>query len=146
MALALPKSKLYEANANSAAVWQADLIKLFHHAKERYADVVWELVPDGETDGEEVWGHKGQPESLCESIWRPGRLYSDDLVSAHRYEYISNPIQQLSSMPEHQQAFKRSTFPFDPRPQLRQTCITMESVQTSLHFLSSWIPHLPLAA
>jgi hypothetical protein len=59
MALALPKSKLYEANASSAAAWQADLIKLFHHARERYADVVWELVPEGETEGEEVWGHKG---------------------------------------------------------------------------------------
>lgn len=59
MALALPKSKLYEANAHSAAVWQADLKKLFHHAKERYADVVWELTLEGETEGEEVWGHKG---------------------------------------------------------------------------------------
>ena len=65
MALALPKSKLYEANASSAAAWQADLIKLFHHAKERYADVVWELVSEEETEGEEVWGHKGKPTSCC---------------------------------------------------------------------------------
>jgi hypothetical protein len=73
MALALPKSKLYEANANSAAVWQADLIKLFHHAKERYADVVWELIPEGETEGEEVWGHKGQPRILLPRGYRSGR-------------------------------------------------------------------------
>jgi hypothetical protein len=59
MALALPKSKLFEAHARSTALWQADLKKLFHHAKERYSDVVWELVPEGESEGEEVWGHKG---------------------------------------------------------------------------------------
>lgn len=60
MALALPKSKLYEANASSTSVWQADLKKLFHHARERYADVVWEVTAEGETDGEEVYGHKGE--------------------------------------------------------------------------------------
>ncbi|KAG8859862.1 hypothetical protein FRB91_006288 [Serendipita sp. 411] len=58
MALALPKSKLYEANANSTEVWQADLKKLFHHTRERYPDVVWEVSEDGETDVEEVYGHK----------------------------------------------------------------------------------------
>jgi hypothetical protein len=60
MALALPKSRLYEANASSTNVWQADLKKLFHHARERYSDVVWEVTAEGETDGEEVYGHKGE--------------------------------------------------------------------------------------
>ncbi len=60
MALALPKSKLYEANTQSTNIWQADLKKLFHHAKERYADVVWEVVAEGEDEGEEVYGHKGE--------------------------------------------------------------------------------------
>jgi hypothetical protein len=64
MALALPKSKLYEANAQSTNIWQVDLKKLFHHAKERYADVVWEVTAEGETDGEEVYGHKGEHNRL----------------------------------------------------------------------------------
>jgi len=85
MALALPKSKLYEANAHSTAVWQADLKKLFHHAKERYADVVWEVVAEEETDVEEVYGHKGehtvpQPPTMMSAV-RTGLVPRISLVS-----------------------------------------------------------------
>lgn len=58
--MALPKSRLLETQNNSTIAWQADLKNLFHHAKERYADVVWELVIEGESGFEEVWGHKGK--------------------------------------------------------------------------------------
>lgn len=58
MALSPPRSKLFEAHANSAAVWQADLKKLFHHAKERYADVMWEVSDGDDAPIEEVYGHK----------------------------------------------------------------------------------------
>ncbi|KAG5636467.1 hypothetical protein H0H81_007947 [Sphagnurus paluster] len=50
---------LQEATKNSTIVWRRDLEALFHHAKERFPDVVWE-VGGGEDDGDEreVWGHK----------------------------------------------------------------------------------------
>lgn len=47
---------LQEATSNSTRTWQAELESLFHHAKDRFPDVVWEV---GEDEGEEVWGHKG---------------------------------------------------------------------------------------
>ncbi|KAG5642183.1 hypothetical protein DXG03_003446 [Asterophora parasitica] len=48
---------LQEATKKSTLVWRKDLETLFHHAKDRFPDVVWEL---GEEDGDEqeVWGHK----------------------------------------------------------------------------------------
>ncbi|KAF8992744.1 hypothetical protein BDQ17DRAFT_1432200 [Cyathus striatus] len=57
-----PPPSLQEATKNSTNAWQADLTDLFRHAKDRFPDVVWELVPeeeDGDRDTkEEVWGHK----------------------------------------------------------------------------------------
>ncbi|KAH8804177.1 hypothetical protein DL96DRAFT_1537120 [Flagelloscypha sp. PMI_526] len=59
---------LQEAIRQSTSRWQANLDSLFQHAKDRFPDVVWELVPDDEMDmdsedfakerGELVWGHK----------------------------------------------------------------------------------------
>lgn len=71
-----PPPGLQEATKNSTTAWQADLEALFHHAKDRFPDVVWELVVEEEEedgtvnhnhhynqnrnqDVEEVWGHKG---------------------------------------------------------------------------------------
>ncbi|OSC97361.1 hypothetical protein PYCCODRAFT_1481331 [Trametes coccinea BRFM310] len=48
---------LQEATHNSTVHWQDDLQALFHHAKDRFADVVWELQTDS-GGVEEVWGHK----------------------------------------------------------------------------------------
>lgn len=50
---------LQEATKKSTIVWRQDLEALFHHAKDRFPDVVWELG-GGEDDGDqrEVWGHK----------------------------------------------------------------------------------------
>ncbi|CDO76795.1 hypothetical protein BN946_scf184978.g24 [Trametes cinnabarina] len=42
-----------EAVQNSTVHWQDDLQALFHHAKERFADVVWELQSDSGTGLEE---------------------------------------------------------------------------------------------
>ncbi|KAI0630919.1 hypothetical protein C8Q77DRAFT_1062198 [Trametes polyzona] len=49
---------LQEATRNSTSNWQDDLQALFDHAKERFADVVWELQSDAGSGVEEVWGHK----------------------------------------------------------------------------------------
>jgi len=57
-----PPPGLQEATKNSTIAWQEDLEALFRHAKDRFPDVVWELIGD-ENDPyasvEEVWGHKG---------------------------------------------------------------------------------------
>lgn len=53
---------LNEAVQLSAEAWQRDLESLFRQAKDRFADVVWELVGENEVQAdspEEVWGHKG---------------------------------------------------------------------------------------
>ncbi|KAL5523343.1 hypothetical protein ACEPAF_1610 [Sanghuangporus sanghuang] len=55
---------LLEAAKRSTVSWQEDLQVLFHRAKDRFPDVVWDLVDedamdDGDNNGsEEVWGHK----------------------------------------------------------------------------------------
>jgi hypothetical protein len=61
MAVAPPPS-LNEAIQHSREAWQRDLQALFDHAKDRFPDVVWELISeeDSATDqSEQVWGHKG---------------------------------------------------------------------------------------
>lgn len=62
MALSLSPPALQEATKNSTATWQSNLESLFHHAKDRFPDVVWELTTEEEEKDqvvEEVWGHKG---------------------------------------------------------------------------------------
>ncbi|THH27435.1 hypothetical protein EUX98_g6750 [Antrodiella citrinella] len=52
---------LLEATRNSTLAWQSDLQALFDHAKDRFPDVVWELMNDNLVttgDVDEVWGHK----------------------------------------------------------------------------------------
>ncbi|SJL11404.1 uncharacterized protein ARMOST_14807 [Armillaria ostoyae] len=56
MALVVSPPGLQEATKNSTTTWQVDLESLFHHAKDRFPDVVWEVGIDDQT--EEVWGHK----------------------------------------------------------------------------------------
>ncbi|KAK0454113.1 uncharacterized protein EV420DRAFT_1765921 [Desarmillaria tabescens] len=56
MALMVSPPGLQGATENSTMTWQADLESLFHHAKDRFPDVVWEVGIDDQT--EEVWGHK----------------------------------------------------------------------------------------
>ncbi|KAF5365065.1 hypothetical protein D9758_011017 [Tetrapyrgos nigripes] len=46
-----------ESMIRSTEVWQNDLESLFHGAKDRFPDVVWEVGED-EDHVEEVWGHK----------------------------------------------------------------------------------------
>ena len=53
---------LAEATKKSTSTWQEDLQSLFHRAKDRFPDVVWDLVDEDamdDTPNEEVWGHKG---------------------------------------------------------------------------------------
>ncbi|KZT18795.1 hypothetical protein NEOLEDRAFT_117033 [Neolentinus lepideus HHB14362 ss-1] len=56
-----PPPSLQEATRKATVAWQDDLQSLFHHAKDRFPDVVWELYADEDgkgKGGEEVWGHK----------------------------------------------------------------------------------------
>lgn len=57
-----PPPFLQEARKNSTVAWQEHLSSLFSFAKDRFPDVVWELIGDDEESNqapEEVWGHKG---------------------------------------------------------------------------------------
>ena len=54
---------LQESIQTSTTTWQANLQSLFNLAKERFPDVVWELMGDEDDmskEVEEVWGHKGE--------------------------------------------------------------------------------------
>lgn len=56
---------LLEASGKSTATWQNDLNTLFHRAKDRFPDVVWDLVDEdamdeGNGQDSDVWGHKGE--------------------------------------------------------------------------------------
>ena len=59
---------LKEATTKATTVWQEDLQQLFHRAKDRFPDVVWDLVDEDalDTEPEEVWGHKG----AYHHLWR----------------------------------------------------------------------------
>ena len=55
---------LQESIHTSTTTWQANLQSLFELAKDRFPDVVWELMAHEDDMGkevEEVWGHKGKP-------------------------------------------------------------------------------------
>jgi len=55
-----PSYTVQEATRQSTQAWKNDLTNLFRQAKDRFADVVWELHSDGNHDDhDEVWGHKG---------------------------------------------------------------------------------------
>jgi hypothetical protein len=56
-----PSYTVQEATRQSTQAWRNDLTNLFHQAKDRFADVVWELQSDdnNDDDHDEVWGHKG---------------------------------------------------------------------------------------
>ena len=68
--LPLQPPSLQEATKRSTVAWQNDLEALFHLAKDRFPDVVWELFADDSPDPhtEEVWGHKGKSCSLSLSF------------------------------------------------------------------------------
>lgn len=57
-----PPPGLQEATKKSTTAWQEDLESLFHHTKDRFPDVVWELIGDDDEPRkavEEIYGHKG---------------------------------------------------------------------------------------
>ena len=54
---------LQEATRHATLNWQDDLKALFDRTKERFPDVVWELLDENDNTAkaiEEVWGHKGE--------------------------------------------------------------------------------------
>ena len=56
-----PPPRIPEALRLSTQTWQHDLLQLFHNAKDRFPDVVWELHSDDDHDSTEgVWGYKGE--------------------------------------------------------------------------------------
>ncbi|KAF8527101.1 hypothetical protein JB92DRAFT_2699425 [Gautieria morchelliformis] len=55
----LPPVALEIACQASTADWQLHLEQLFNNARDRFPDVVWELLTEGDAlPSEEVWGHK----------------------------------------------------------------------------------------
>ena len=74
-----PPVALEIACQSSTTDWQLHLEQLFNNARDRFPDVVWELLNDGDIlPSEEVWGHKGgyfcqsmlhQCDSLCVQLW-----------------------------------------------------------------------------
>ena len=66
-----PPALLDEALRTSTITWQNDLQSLFNQAKERFPDVVWELLDENDENAsvpEEVWGHKGTHDSSFSSV------------------------------------------------------------------------------
>ncbi|KAJ8584258.1 kinase-like protein [Rhizopogon salebrosus TDB-379] len=54
-----PLYTVQEASRQSTKAWKNDLTNLFRLAKDRFADVVWELHSDDNHDNhDELWGHK----------------------------------------------------------------------------------------
>lgn len=73
---------LQEATKNSTTVWQAELEALFHNAKDRFPDVVWELESE---EVEEVWGgHKGKD---VEEVWgHKGKKVKENCTSLDLFQ------------------------------------------------------------
>jgi hypothetical protein len=70
---------LQEATENSTSAWQDDLQALFEQAKERFPDVVWEIIDDDDDvqgNGVEIWGHKGALHSRFPSYQSASLLLS----------------------------------------------------------------------
>lgn len=58
-------TELVLARKASEDAWVAHLQQLFHDAKNRYPDVVWQSGENDASDeeAEEIWGHKGMSRS-----------------------------------------------------------------------------------
>lgn len=54
-----PPLALEVACQASTSDWQIHMEQLFHNARDRFPDVVWELKGADSLPSEEVWGHKG---------------------------------------------------------------------------------------
>lgn len=54
-----PPLALEVACQASTSDWQIHMEQLFHNARDRFPDVVWELQGVDGLPSEEVWGHKG---------------------------------------------------------------------------------------
>lgn len=68
----LPPIALEIACQNSTADWQMHLEQLFHNARDRFPDVVWELQTEKDAlPSEEVWGHKGMFNTWLRATHRP---------------------------------------------------------------------------
>ena len=77
MAPAPTPPALQEAIHSSTSVWQAHLHSLFTLAKDRFPDVVWELLGDEsemQQDADEVWGHKGGTDPI-RSQYHPAQCF-----------------------------------------------------------------------
>ena len=72
---------LQDATAKSTLSWQTHLEALFHRAKDRFPDVVWALLTEGDAEptGEQVYGHKGIYLSLL-SISLPARHLQSSIL------------------------------------------------------------------
>ena len=103
-----PPPGLQEATKKSTVAWQEHLESLFLHAKDRFPDVVWELVGEDEDPNqvpEEVWGHKGMFRTsfaLCKSkfpLLYPGIVYARAPPSFQSRYFSSRPNGAVSPLP-----------------------------------------------
>ncbi|KAG9034590.1 hypothetical protein FRB95_013043 [Tulasnella sp. JGI-2019a] len=101
-------STLATANQVSTDEWRRDLGRLFEHAKERFADVVWELGDDPDQN-EEVWGHKAIVYARAPPSFQARYFKFRPAPSATPSPYGSSPI------PNSQSAYSLS-LPMDDLP------------------------------
>ena len=115
---------LQHATAKSTGAWQSDLEALFHRAKDRFPDVVWALLTEGDAEatGEQVYGHKG--------IYLPLPFIS---LPAH--------LPQIYAAPPFSAIYDISTYPNS------QLSYTLALHQASRHDISRFAlpPHYPQA-
>ncbi|EKM57939.1 uncharacterized protein PHACADRAFT_251852 [Phanerochaete carnosa HHB-10118-sp] len=86
---------LQEATARSTALWQDDLQALFEQAKDRYPDVVWELLDEDDSKGartEEVWGHKAIVYARAPPSFQSRYFQSRPAPTQSPYPYSTSPI------------------------------------------------------
>ncbi|KAF9242262.1 hypothetical protein BU15DRAFT_86859 [Melanogaster broomeanus] len=99
-----PPPGIPEASRLSTQTWQDDLLELFHNAKDRYPDVVWELHPDDHHhSSEEVWGHKGEHVDLESIVYARAPPSFQARYFSFRPPPITSPI-PYSSSPSHAHA------------------------------------------
>lgn len=95
-----PPPGIPEASRLSTHTWQTDLLQLFHNAKDRFPDVVWELHPDDDHDAtDEVWGHKGllgHPLLLSRSLSPSDRLRTCPAVVSGALLFVSPSAHHLA--------------------------------------------------
>ncbi|KIY46654.1 hypothetical protein FISHEDRAFT_46946 [Fistulina hepatica ATCC 64428] len=115
MSTALAPPSLQEATKSSTDTWHQHLELLFHEAKDRFPDVVWELVDDEDKQHveAEVWGHKAMvyaraPPNFQTRYFNRGNPSSASILGASTFSF---DIPDFPRTPSPMSAVLRSTSP-----------------------------------